>query len=88
MPGFGVCRANIDSAGGTILVGNPTLFLDGFPVSVEGNPVEDHGNNEHDNAVMIQGSPNFVVNGTPICTGASQASCGHTPTTSTTLFAG
>ncbi len=88
MPGMGVCRANLDTAGGTILVGNPYFFVDGFAVSVEGNPVEDHGNNEHDNAVMIQGIPSFVIGGIPVCTMASQASCGHTPTGSATFLIG
>lgn len=88
MAGSGVCRANIDTAGGTILEGNPYFFVDGFSVSLEGNPVQDHGNNEHDNATMIQGNPNFVVGGRPVCTTASQASCGHTPTGSGTFFIG
>jgi uncharacterized Zn-binding protein involved in type VI secretion len=88
MPGFGVCRANADTAGGTILVGNPYFFVDGFPVSVEGNPVQDHGNNEHDDAIMVQGNPNFTVGGIPVCTIASQASCGHQPTGSSTFFVG
>jgi uncharacterized Zn-binding protein involved in type VI secretion len=88
MPGLGVCRANIDTAGGLILVGNPYFFVDGFSVSVEGNPVEDHGNNEHDNAIMVQGVPSFVLGGIPVCTMASQASCGHPPTGSNTFFVG
>lgn len=88
MPGFGVCRANIDTAGGLILIGNPSFFVDGFPVSVEGNPVEDHGEGEHDNAVMVQGMSSFVVGGIPVCTMGSRASCGHTPTGSSSFFVG
>ena len=88
MAGFGVCRANLDTAEGMILEGNPYFFVDGFPVAVEGNPVEDHGLNNHDNAIMIQGNPNFVVGGIPVCTVASQASCGHPPTSSSTFFVG
>ncbi len=88
MPSFAVCRANIDTAGGMILVGNPSFFVDGFAVAVQGNPVKDHGTNEHDNAVMEQGNPNFVVGGIPVCTTASQASCGHKPTGSGTFFIG
>lgn len=88
MPGLGVCRANIDTAGGTILIGNPFFFVDGFPVAVEGNPVQDHGTNEHDNAVMVRGNSNFLLGGKPVCTIASQASCGHKPTGSSTFFVG
>lgn len=86
--GFGVCRANLDTAGGLILVGNPYFFVDGFPVSVEGNPVEDHGEGEHDNAVMVSGISSFVVDGFPVCTMASKASCGHPPTGSETFLIG
>jgi len=88
MPGFGVCRANIDTAGGLILVGNPSFFVDGFPVALQGNPVADHGTNEHDDAVMQQGTPNFSVGGIPVCTTASRASCGDIPTGSSTFFIG
>lgn len=84
----GVCRAYIDTAGGKILVGNPSFFVDGMPVSVEGNPVEDHGDSSHDSAVMVQGNPNFVVGGIPVCTTASAASCGDKPTGSSTFFVG
>lgn len=88
MAGFGVCRANIDTAGGTILIGNPFFYVDGMPVAVENNPVKDHGTGEHDDAVMVQGNPFFVVAGVPVCTEASRASCGHRPTGSTTFFVG
>ena len=88
MPGFGVCRAELDTAGGTILIGNPYFFVDGFPVAVEGNPVQDHGINEHDNAIMVQGNSNFVIGGIPVCTVVSQASCGGQPTGSSTFFVG
>ena len=88
MPGFGVCRANIDIAGGVILEGNPFFYVDGFPVSIEGNPVEDHGNNEHDAAVMIEGSSTFLFGGVPVCHTGSRASCGDFPTGSPTFFVG
>jgi len=43
---------------------------------------------KHDNAIMLQGNSNFVVGGIPVCTIASQASCGHQPTGSSTFFVG
>jgi uncharacterized Zn-binding protein involved in type VI secretion len=88
MAGFGVCLANLDTAGGMILEGNPYFFIDGFPVSVEGNSVQDHGDSPHNKAVMVQGNSNFVIGGIPVCTIASQASCGHPPTSSSTFFVG
>ena len=84
----GVLRAYLDTAGGTILVGNPNFYLDGFPVAVEGNPVQSHGDSPHNNAVMVAGSPNFVVNGIPVCTTTSQASCGHFATSSSSFGVG
>lgn len=84
----GVLRAYLDTAGGTILVGNPNFYLDGFPVAVEGNPVQSHGDSPHNNAVMVAGSPNFVVNGIPVCTATSQASCGHFATSSSSFGVG
>ena len=68
----GVCRAYIDSAGGIILVGDSSVI-------VEGNPVSGHDRNEHSNPTMMNGNPRVVVNGVPVCTEASVASCGHTP---------
>ncbi len=84
----GVCRAFIDTAGGTILVGDASVLVEGNPIVVEGNPVEDHGNNEHDAATMINGNPRVVVNGIPVCTEASQASCGDVPTGSARVIVG
>lgn len=88
MAGNGVSRAYLDTAGGTILVGNPDFYLDGLPVAMQGNPVQNHGNNEHSSAVIVNGSPNFLVNGIPVCTSASQASCGHQATGSSTFTVG
>jgi len=84
----GVCRAFLDTAGGMILVGNPTFIVDGYPIVVEGNPVQDHGENSHNNATMVNGNSRFLVNGIPICTETSQASCGHRPTGSATFIVG
>ena len=84
----GVCRAFVDKAGGMILVGDSTVIVDGVPICVEGNPVENHGNSPHSSAKMINGNYSFLVNGIPICTEASQSSCGHRPTGSSTFIVG
>ena len=76
----GVCRAFQDTAGGLILDGIDTFLVDGMPICVEGNAVQDHGDGDHNNAVM--------TNGIPVCTEASRASCGHTPTGSSTFLIG
>jgi uncharacterized Zn-binding protein involved in type VI secretion len=75
----GVCRAYIDSAGGIILVGDSSVIVEGQPIVVEGNPVSGHDKNEHSNPTMMNGNPRVVVNGVPVCTESSVASCGHTP---------
>ena len=88
MAGNGVSRAYVDSAGGMILVGNPNFYLDGFPVAVEGNPVQSHGDSPHNSAVIVNGTPGFVINGIPVCTTGSQASCGHPATGSSSFSVG
>jgi len=84
----GVCRAFIDTAGGTILVGDSSVLIEGNPIVVEGNPVENHGRDPHDKATMINGNPRVVVNGIPVCTEASQASCGDIPSGSARVIVG
>ena len=73
-----VCRANIDTAGGLILEGDRTVLIDGFPIALEGNRIQDHGNGKHDNASTINGTPRFIVNGIPvIIEGRSRGTCDH-----------
>lgn len=73
-----VCRANIDKAGGLIVGGSSNVFIDGFPVALEGNRIVSHDNNPHNNAIMINGLSKFVVNGIPVCIeGVSRGTCGH-----------
>lgn len=75
-----VCRANIDKAGGIILGGSSTVFIDGYPVALQGNRVADHGNNEHNSPIVINGTPKFIVDGIPVIVeGISKATCGHPP---------
>jgi len=84
-----ICRANIDTAGGTILQGSSTVFLDGFPIALEGDPVQSHGIGEHNSAKMINGLATVIVDGKPICIeGVSKASCGHTAISSSSGTAG
>lgn len=84
-----VCRAYIDTAGGIILEGSTTVLIDGFPVALEGNRIEDHGTGEHDNAITVNGSPRLIINGIPVIVeGMSKGSCGHPAvSTSSSVFA-
>lgn len=73
-----VCRANIDKAGGVIMGGSSTVFIDGFPVALVGNRVQSHGDSPHKNAIMINGSSKFIVDGIAVCLESiSKATCGH-----------
>jgi uncharacterized Zn-binding protein involved in type VI secretion len=73
-----VCRAGIDKAGGLILGGSSTVFIDGFPVALQGNRISAHGDSPHNNAIIINGSSNFIIDGIPVCVeGLSKGTCGH-----------
>ena len=82
------CRANIDKAGGIILGGSTTVSIDGFPVALQGNKILSHGDNPHKDAVVVNGSSQFVVEGIPVCvSGMSKGTCGHPATSSSTVTA-
>jgi len=85
-----VCRANIDKAGGLIVGGSATVFIDGFPVSLQGDRIIPHDPKPleppHSNAIMINGSSRFIVDGIPVCVEAmSKGTCGHLATSSSSV---
>lgn len=84
-----LCRANIDKAGGIILGGSSTVFVDGFPVALQGNSIQQHGDNPHADAKVINGNPNVVVDGIPVCMeGMSKGTCGHMATSTSSVSIG
>ena len=80
MPGLGVSRALIDSAGGIIANGLPTVRVNGFPIARFGSTVTGHGENQHSGSVIIVGSQRVRAGGLPVCRFMSIAACGHTAT--------
>ena len=77
MPGVAV--RGIDFAGGRQLaVRVPWFRINGRPVVVVGDPVEDHG--KHSGVTMVQGAAGFRVGGRAVCRAGDQASCGHVTT--------
>lgn len=83
-----VCRANIDKAGGLILGGSSNVFIDGFPVALEGNRIVSHDDDPHKNAILINGTSKFVVNGIPVCIeGISKGTCGHIASSNSSVIA-
>ena len=87
-----ICRANIDKAGGVILGGSSTVFLDGYPVALEGNAIqkhEPHNQKKHQNAIVINGNPKIIVEGIPVCVeGYSKGTCGHIATSESSVNVG
>lgn len=84
-----ICRANIDKAGGLILGGSSTVFIDGYPVALEGNSIQGHGDNPHANAKIINGNPNVVVDGIAVCvSGTSKGTCDHIATSDSSVSVG
>lgn len=72
------CRIVRDFAGGTI-IGNlaPTVFVNGIPISVLGDPVEGHGPMQHAGPVIATCSPNVYAHGIGVTRQGDNASCGH-----------
>lgn len=85
----GVSRVGTDSAGGTI-VGDlaPTVFVNGKPIAVKGAAVTGHGNGPHSGPVMSGASGTVYANGIAVVRDGDAATCGHTASGSSDVFAG
>ena len=60
----GASRVGVDIAGGVVLgPGEPTVLVNGFPISLVGDAVAGHGQNEHAGPVMTGGSTNVLAGG-------------------------
>jgi len=75
MPSIG--RVYADYAGGRIITGSSSVFVNDFPIVVIGSIVEDHGEGRHDNARMQVAYQGLVVDNKPVCLSGMPASCGH-----------
>lgn len=85
----GVCRVNVDSAGGVILGGdNTTVFANGALVSVDGDLVQGHGTGEHAGPVMIANNNNVFIGGKLVCKAGNLATCGHPASGSSNVMIG
>ena len=84
----GVCRINMDVAGGLIVGMNQsgTVFANGSPISVNADAVLPHGNGAHAGPVMIASSSKVFVNGIAVCKEGDLATCGHPATGSGNVF--
>jgi uncharacterized Zn-binding protein involved in type VI secretion len=86
---LGIARCFTDTAGGTILgQGNSTVYVNGLPASVLGDAVAGHGNNVHAGPTMVVASGSVFCSGIGVCRQSDSASCGHSATGSSNVFAG
>lgn len=86
----GATRTLTDSAGGLIVgPGVSSVLVNGFPISVLGDAVAGHGENQHAAASMLIGSPRSVLaGGQPVIRGGDPATCGHISTGSSNVLIG
>jgi len=84
----GVSRVNTDLAGG-LITGNlaPTVYINGSNVACQGAAVQNHGVAPHAAPVMSGHSGTVYANGIAICRAGDAASCGHTASGSSDVFA-
>jgi len=84
----GAARAGADTAGGLILGGGQDFVtVEGKLWAVVPDPVLDHGDDEHENATMAQGSTFVTIAGVAPCLAGHLATCGHAATGSTSIGA-
>lgn len=85
----GMSRVGTDSAGGTILGGGQSsVYCNGSLVAVIGDSVSGHGPGPHAGPVMVGGSDTVFAGGIGVCRAGDAASCGHTASGSSNVFAG
>ncbi len=84
----GVSRVMVDTAGGLISGSLAAgVFVNGSPIAVKGAAVLPHGSGAHAAPVMVGGSSKVYARGIGVCRQGDNASCGHTATGSSTVFA-
>jgi uncharacterized Zn-binding protein involved in type VI secretion len=84
----GIARdAGTDVAGGAIVQGSGSVFVNGSPVARVGDAVAGHGRGPHRSPVMAAGSSNVFANGISVCRAGDPASCGHPASGSGNVFA-
>ena len=84
----GVARKTADSAGGAISGGSPNVFINSYAAARVGDSVTPHGLPPHDSPTMAAGSSTVFVNGIKLCRDGDAATCGHTASGSSDVFAG
>jgi len=70
---------DINSGGGKVISGEPSLRLNGLPVAVDGSPVSCHTNfkGEHTHAHCRASQSLITIKGKPVIFVGDVDSCGH-----------
>lgn len=80
----GICRTNVDAAGGTVRPLQEWVLIETDPAGVIGCPVDAHPPCPdvpiHCGPTMAEGETWILIDGVPVCFSGHQAACGH-PTT-------
>jgi len=84
----GISRKDVDSAGGTLVGGSSDVFVNGSGAVRIGDAVAGHGLPPHASPTMAEGSSTVFVNGIGVCRAGDAATCGHTASGSSNVFAG
>lgn len=84
----GVTRKTTDTAGGALTGGSTNVFINGKGAARKDDTVAGHGIGPHASPVMIGCSSKVFVNGKGVCRAGDAASCGHTASGSSNVFAG
>ena len=73
---------DVNSGGGKVISGEPSLRINGLDVAVDGSPVTPHphrrGANEHDHARCVATETSITVKGKRIIFVGDIDTCGHT----------
>ena len=85
----GIARAGLDTAGGLIQGGGQSkVYVEGYLAAVLGDPVAPHGSSPHNNATMSESSSKVYFGGKKVCRSGDKATCNHSATGSSIVFAG
>ncbi len=86
----GAARTLQDVAGGLILgPGVSSVLVNSLPISVLGDAVAGHGENQHAASSMLIGGPRSVLaGGKPVVKQGDPSTCGHTTTGSGNVLIG
>jgi uncharacterized Zn-binding protein involved in type VI secretion len=85
----GIARKQQDTAGGTIIGGSANVLVNGTGAARIGDAVAGHfPGGIHSSPSMAEGSSTVFVNSISVCRQGDKATCGHTATGSSNVFAG